>query len=138
MKIRTGFVSNSSSSSFIVSYDPTRFESLDAAVNAAFTIRTKNELIKKINQEIIDMLSREYSFNTVTAEHIMKDWGYDSLEEMAKECYSYGDLVKLEKAGWRSFKGDISSDDDSPLSRYLYGTGLYEVAIPGFRLMCEG
>jgi hypothetical protein len=115
MKIRTSFVSNSSSSSFVIAYKG----DLDQILNKRFSIKVSkrnplapivNDLVKTINDSID------------------KDRVYDSLEEYLQkfECkdlkellYSQQRVAKLLKKGYKVVEGGFVDEYEGTLSSYL-------------------
>lgn len=85
MKIRTNYVSNSSSSSFLISTD------ISNKVNC---IKLSDELLQQLNKNYIDNNGNSFDFLSVS-----KDWW---LTELISDCdsdYSYVcDLIKSNKA----------------------------------------
>ncbi len=103
MKVRTGFVSNSSSSSFIIAV---KDESVPTKINIEADL-------KDLDTEI---------FNTVEEyiEHFAEEWG-QSVDEFIKEEETFMQVKRLFKEGKIIIKGNVSSDDcENPISMYLY------------------
>ena len=116
MKVRTGFVSNSSSSSFIAITDK------DA---------------KKIEVEIkIDLIE---SFNLIKIEtkedydkYIFGRLGFKDIEDFFEFSCDYDkknreDAFKEIELGKVIYVGSVGNDDGSSLSNYLYEEGLSEI-----------
>jgi hypothetical protein len=106
MKIRLGFVSNSSSSSFII------------------TTANKKKLKTKITIEVDFNKFIDKSFNNKKdfIGHIKECYG---LEE--KEMLEDSDYIKVIKAienGETAYIGEVASDNENPLETYLYENGL--------------
>jgi hypothetical protein len=117
VKIRQGFVSNSSSSSFIIAFkgkQPAR-----AKLSAMFGIK-KASVAEKMFTPIIETLmdSQEY-----TLEMLLEDHDVDTVEELtevedkdSRTCK----IMKLIQDGWTVTKIDVSNEDDSPGSQFLH------------------
>jgi hypothetical protein len=108
MKKRAGFVSNSSSSSFILSSEKTKHLTIKMELSL-------DDLITKIintQDELIEYMFDEYCLDTKNP----NDW-----DERTKEKYK--------KFKWESSKGkkliigDCSNEDDNSLSQLLYNKG---------------
>jgi hypothetical protein len=105
-KIRLGFVSNSSSSSFIIAGKETPRMTIDVDISSLveYTISNKDEL----DEYFVD----EYSYETI--DEIKEDsW----VESQYKKC-----LREL-KEGKTIYAGETSSDDDEAYSNLIYFNG---------------
>jgi hypothetical protein len=99
MKIRTGFVSNSSSSSFIVAYKGNKSEARKE-ITKAFVL-PKNYPIKNlevISEKIYNRIEKELK----TDEDIEYYFGEDYIER----------FNELKKEGFKIFVGSVSTDED--------------------------
>ncbi len=106
MKIRHGFVSNSSSSSFIIAV---KDENVPTKINIEADL-------KDLDTEIFNTFE-EY------IEHFAEEWG-QSVDEFIKENKeeeTFMQVKRLFKEGKIIIKGNVSSDDcENPISMYLY------------------
>jgi len=113
MKIRTGFVSNSSSSSFVISVDKT------------------DEIPKASIEMSIDEISKTISTIEELDHYFIEEHGsyhkkYTSVEELFTEDYK--DYLREEyikykdelESGKMLFMGRCANDDDNPLSAAMY------------------
>jgi hypothetical protein len=115
MKIRNGFVSNSSSSSFIISspLPPDKIKiTIERSIDYLFDycISTEDELVM----------------------YFKKNFGDDFLEdveELFERC------LKLLNDGQNIYVGSASNDSSSGLENYIYEEGLYDVNAE--IIMCE-
>ena len=115
MKIRTGFVSNSSSSSFIVAYDREL-----PKVTVKVSLDSLIEHVLKTKEDLDSFFMEEYAY------------GEDSLEELLEgDSYykeNYEDMLKAIEAGKTVGVGTASNEDcDNPLGMYLYQRGFSDV-----------
>jgi hypothetical protein len=100
-KIRAGFVSNSSSSSFIVGVNPGAKLTVDKLMEL-FKIPADSPLYE-MNKEIAGCLLRRME----------QTYGYDSLEDAkAERYYERSDMAVMEKhAGMEMYRGHVSNED---------------------------
>jgi hypothetical protein len=107
MKIRNGFVSNSSSSSFIISSKekPEMVMKIDVSKISEYEVHNKKELDRYFEE------NNDY---------------YDSLEDYLEDDYNkeqYRELLNELKEGNTIYIGDVCSDDDNDNSSYIYCHG---------------
>lgn len=119
MKMRSGFVSNSSSSSFIIATEPgkgaptiTVTMSLESVITETF--KTKEELDK----------------------HILQDYGWGDnptiesiLEEESYIKGWYNASVKALEEGKVVYKGWGNSDEPDPVAQFIYARGLTQKSL---------
>lgn len=88
MKFRNGFVTNSSSSSFLVSYDK------EALLNE---IETGSEFSKKVCIDISNILDLAERFDSV--EEYMEYYEYEDVEEFKEKDYSANEIIETFESG---------------------------------------
>lgn len=110
MKIRNGFVSNSSSSSFIISSKdkPKAIIEIDIEKMSSKIIRNKSELEK--------YLLEEHAYN-----HYKSIEGFLADDKYNREVYEQ--LMKELEKGNTIYCGSVSSDGDDGLENYVYYSG---------------
>ncbi len=107
MKMRNGFVSNSSSSSFVVMCKGNLKTELDAVVEDVKKIKSPFGF-GKIAEQIVDTLvNRVTEYKTVA--EILNEFCYD--EEEIEEIFFTGVVEKMEN-GWTFYHGSV--DDYEP------------------------
>jgi hypothetical protein len=108
MKIRSGFVSNSSSSSFIIS-------SKNDKLTLTLTLQI-SEIVDKViaNKEELD-------------EYFLYEYGYNqTLEELLEEEYykeKYNVCMNALKEGGKLYFGDVSNEDYDSIGSFIYQNG---------------
>lgn len=121
MKIRQGFVSNSSSSSFIIVGNGSTKFTVEADLKDFGEVLTTEEEIKQ---------------------HFFEQYCVKDLENLKKECeLTYKECMECLQAlkdGKQVLVGTVSSGcDDSDLSLYLYNN-IEEVEIPNYEFIQRG
>jgi hypothetical protein len=110
MKIRNGFVSNSSSSSFIVSCkDRTK-----AKITVSFEVDLAKygDIIKTVEE---------------LEQYYVELYGFDSIEELETDVAAYDEFQKCKRAitkGEIIIMGSFSNEDDDPISQLLCESGI--------------
>lgn len=112
MKLRNGFVSNSSSSSFIVAVK---------GKNAKATMTIEIDL-------------EDYGDTLLTKEEVLEYfknyYGHDSEEEILAEKYKakhYKEMLKEIESGNRIILGEFSDESDNGLEQYLCDHGINDI-----------
>ena len=106
MKIRTGFVSNSSSSSFIVACKKDLFDVSDDTLNDVFKI-SKDSPIYKICSILMDCIRDNSTEITDFIEYVKDRYGNDL------DYLDYDDnkkIMKLLNSGWKVYSGEFSDE----------------------------
>ena len=128
MKVRIGFVSNSSSSSFLVGIPTDKAEGLDLdSVKKMFGILPGSIIDGIIGEELATTLLK----NEWDAEYLLDNYGADSIDELVEDyCYGSGAKVKEELfrglcAGkLRLFRLSGNSEDGSALDGMIYNCSM--------------
>ena len=111
MKVRSGFVSNSSSSSFIVASDS---DDLTATV--------------KINLK--SLIRRVFSTKEDVLKFYFHDYGYESMEEFQEDTSTYKTyeaIIKAIESGKKVYQGLASSESDNGTEQFVLWGGLSSV-----------
>lgn len=106
MKIRNGFVSNSSSSSFIIVADSKKKLKITLTIEVDF-----NKFVDKVFNKKEDFIK-----------YLKEDYGLEEDEIMERKRYVKA-LKAIEK-GETIYIGQVASDNDNALETYLYENGL--------------
>lgn len=107
MKKRDGFVSNSSSSSFIIASK----EKLSQEILSKVLGVPDNGLFKDIAEEMVDIFYK--NSEEMTAEELVDNYGYDSIEEFQNE--SGGEFIDFIKeainSGFYLYIGSVGDEN---------------------------
>jgi len=107
-KIRAGFVSNSSSSSFIIGVKPGTKLTVDKMMEL-FKIPSDSP-VYNLNKEIAEAFI--HCADQVTPEEILNDYGYESLEEATSSRYGIGkDLAMVVERKMDIYRGYAADDN---------------------------
>ena len=124
MRIRRGFVSNSSSSSFILTTQLKKISVEDGKVTLSITVPLDSDLI----EEVISTRKELYAY--------WEDYYGESVDEMRKDKESYAEeleqLEKLERLvdnGLTVIIGICSDEDRGGIGSYLYNNGFGDVTV---------
>lgn len=112
MKTRIGFVSNSSSSSFIIGFKekPKNEKDFKEKIAKIFTL-PKTSIYYNISKEVIDLLysrAEEYSIKKY-----FNDYSID-LEDLESDTGQYPTLRKIYKNDYILYEGSVSDEDPEP------------------------
>lgn len=114
MKIRSGFVSNSSSSSFVI------------AIKQNATIAEIRESLKKSKKDFDEVAKwlgdAEDIENQIGV--LSGDCGADVLEFVAQSLY-YGYMIGLDVEGWHVSADNFGNDGDNTFSMIMYNLGSF-------------
>ncbi len=114
MRVRLGFVSNSSSSSFVLSTDKPLDE---LTVTMSFKLATVVEQTLKTKQEVDEYILEEHSYSGKSVEAILEVSG-DWLKEV------YQEMLQAVGDGRVVLAGSVCNDDfDNTLSTIAYDEG---------------
>lgn len=108
MKIRSGFVSNSSSSSFIVATKGV--ELTEDLVRDALGIKAGTPA-EEIFDGVIEKIAKAKRYKM---KDILDDWGVDDIEEIDDK-----DLQRILKEGWTVHSFYASNEDVDPAENFL-------------------
>ncbi|MDR2458367.1 MAG: hypothetical protein LBD41_07865 [Clostridiales Family XIII bacterium] len=112
MKIRNGFVSNSSSSSFIIGFKGSLTkEDFEKKIQEKFSISENHPLFKFVNLLIEQILSSVDLNNQITTpEEYLKEIGYDEMPEEDNLSFIDLDAISLLKEKWTILMGSFCDD----------------------------
>lgn len=124
MKIRNGFVSNSSSSSFILTTQLKRKSIEDGKLTLTITVPLDSDLIESIISTKKELYAHWESYYGESVDEMRKDSEYyaDELEELEK-------LELLVDNGLTVIIGECSDEDREGIGPYLCGNGFGNVTI---------
>ena len=88
MKIRNGFVTNSSSSSFLISYNKKDIDN---------ELANGSEFSKKLCRDVLQFLDLADQFDTL--EEYMEYYDYENIESFKKNHYSANEVIETFESG---------------------------------------
>ena len=115
MKTRTGFVSNSSSSSFIIA------------------AKKRDKLTVTVEINLGDFVTEIISTEKELVAYILERNGEETLEEALKSEYTkeqYDQMLAAIKAGKEVYIGDVGSEGENGLELMIYQNGLGSCNVP--------
>lgn len=118
MKIREGFVSNSSSSSFIVASADPHSRTLEIAIKKDIT-----DLCDGIFQSIEEL---DAYYEKERLEHQWSKFKLDTIQKYLEwngETEQYEKMKNYLERGFTVFTGSVSNEDDNPVSYLIYQEG---------------
>lgn len=108
MKVRNGFVSNSSSSSFVIGLPQS------TPMTAEYLMKVfKIDEESPIRDLLFEMCEAFTHVESVTEEEYLNDYGYESLEECSD------DIKEIFNRGWKLYAGSFSDDSLNNAERML-------------------
>jgi len=108
MKIRNGFVSNSSSSSFVIAFNGDRI-GLEKKIKDVFGMKFKHPIkFPDLSGSIINCISEEYS----DIDGIKEFMDYFDMEDEKDGPDEHVQAIKYLKKGWIICTGEFSDQDD--------------------------
>ena len=114
MKIRKGFVSNSSSSSFVIGIKGAELtpENLLAKLGVPESA-PGHEMFLEIAETMVSCAKRSYcnGGKPHTVESLLKDYGYDTVEEAAESGEGAWEIIQLVEAGFTVYSGLAGNED---------------------------
>lgn len=120
MKVRLGFVTNSSSSSFII------------AQNNKCTREEVKDLLSSMKEQISEII-RNYCWDYRYGDNISEETISEFIEEMTDHLYDEGDLTL---GDWTVAAREYSSENDE-YDGFMYAYG-HELNTENFKVECSG
>ncbi len=126
MKLRTGFVSNSSSSSFVIGAPQGDTPKLTISVEIDLADFSEYQI------DTVEQLDAYYKEEHCWGPHTLEDIFEDDPQILAE----YNKVKALLEAGNTVFCGTVSNEYDKPISMYLYNRRLQTADMPeGYTLL---
>jgi hypothetical protein len=119
MKIRTSFVSNSSSSSFVIA---AKTDTLNKELEKIFKV--ENRLLKNIGEAVADCFVENAEQVVSFEDYVKEQYGDSNIEYWIKEDSTLKKMKKLIDDGWTVWTGSFATDSDNPLEYWLCETDL--------------
>jgi hypothetical protein len=119
MKIRKGFVSNSSSSSFVVAF---KGDNLKKELENIFKV--ENLLLKGIGKAVADCFVENAEKVVSLKDYVEEQYGDSNIEYWIKEDSTLKKMKKLIDDGWMVWTGSFGTDAENPLEYWLCETDL--------------
>lgn len=130
MKIRNGFVSNSSSSSFVIRIKEDA--DLEETLTKIFSLPENHPLY----QFAVDARKfLVYKSKLMTKDDVLSDYGYESVEEATEDGSK---SIELLKEGYKLFRVSAShNESDDPAELFIGNSGLNNIDLPDFMMIQE-
>lgn len=129
MKVRTGFVSNSSSSSFLL-FTKEPLSKADRSEFVKMLGVKEGSIADAVFGPLVDLI-RETT--PMDLKKFLKNFGYKSKEEALEENEDYKVMIELLEAGWEAREITGSNEDYGP-EAYFYYCSIDDVEKKDFRI----